>query len=473
MKYTLHMDEGDRKQHSVRAGCYCRISSDPQDKREGVDRQKQDTSALCEVKGWIPADFYIDNDRSASNGKDRPEWDRLLADIRAERIDAIAAWDQDRGWRMMHELEELRRFFKSVGRQIPLATTGQGDIDLYSPTGVLAAQIKTAVSEHEIAMMKVRMRRAARQKAEQGIPHWKEAFGYLNHQPSPQTAPLVAAAYRAILAGSSLGDVARMLNASGVTTLTGKPWTARTLSLFLRKPRNAGLRAHHGEILGRGTWPPLVDEQTWRAAQDVLNAHVRPGRRTARKYLLTGMLQCGNCPGHLSGNKSSRGTSFYRCKSCLSVSIAASHIEPLVYKLVGGRLAKADAVDLLQSPHHDEAETEALRAQRMALATRLEEIANERADGLIDGQGYRAMTQRINAKMAELDARERDEELSRVLDGIPLGKPEVIAAVKGLTPDRFRAVMGLLIKVTVSPIGKHGGNRFDPSRVRIDWIFPA
>ena len=25
--------------------------------------------------------------------------------------DAIAAWDQDRGWRMMHELEDLRKFF--------------------------------------------------------------------------------------------------------------------------------------------------------------------------------------------------------------------------------------------------------------------------------------------------------------------------------------------------------------------------
>ncbi|WP_264000744.1 hypothetical protein [Mycobacterium intermedium] len=35
----------------VRAACYCRISSDPRDKREGVDRQREDTAALCEVKG--------------------------------------------------------------------------------------------------------------------------------------------------------------------------------------------------------------------------------------------------------------------------------------------------------------------------------------------------------------------------------------------------------------------------------------
>ena len=160
----------------IRAGCYLRISSDPDDKRDGVKRQREDTTALCEVKGWTPAGFYEDNDRSASNGHDRPKWEELLADIKAGKIDAIAAWDQDRGWRMMHELEELRRFFTALGRKVPLATTGQGDIDLYSPTGVLAAQIKTAVSEHEIAMMKVRQRRAARQKAEKGLPKWKKSF---------------------------------------------------------------------------------------------------------------------------------------------------------------------------------------------------------------------------------------------------------------------------------------------------------
>ena len=61
---------------------------------------------------------------------------------------------------------------------MPLATTGQGDIDLYSPTGVLAAQIKTAVSEHEVAMMKVRIRRAAREKGAQRGGNRSEEEGF-------------------------------------------------------------------------------------------------------------------------------------------------------------------------------------------------------------------------------------------------------------------------------------------------------
>ena len=45
----------------VRVGCYCRISSDPNDKREGGNRRRQDTAALCEVKGWQVAGVYIDS----------------------------------------------------------------------------------------------------------------------------------------------------------------------------------------------------------------------------------------------------------------------------------------------------------------------------------------------------------------------------------------------------------------------------
>ena len=106
-----------------RAACYCRISSDPKDKREGVDRQREDTAALCELKGWKVADVYVDNDRSASNGKGRPEWERLLADIEAGKIDAVAAWDQDRVNRMMEDFIVTRSCSCSAASCSPRPTT--------------------------------------------------------------------------------------------------------------------------------------------------------------------------------------------------------------------------------------------------------------------------------------------------------------------------------------------------------------
>ena len=46
---------------------------------------------------------------------------------------------------------------------------------------------------------------------------------------------------------------AESLNADGHHGLTGRPSTQSTVSLFLRKARNAGLPTNHGEIVGKGT----------------------------------------------------------------------------------------------------------------------------------------------------------------------------------------------------------------------------
>lgn len=461
----------DSKTPLIRAACYCRISSDPKDKREGVERQREDTSALCEVKGWQIADIYIDNDRSASNGKGRPEWERLLADIEAGKIDAVAAWDQDRVNRMMDDFVRYKRLFNQRG--ILLATSNNGDIDLTTPSGVLTATIKTAVSEHEVAMMRVRQLRAARQRAERGIPKWKRAFGYLGntHQPDPVTAPLVADAYAAVMAGSSISDIAREWNAAGAYGLTGQPWTPSTVSLFLRKPRNAGLRSHNGEIVGKGTWPALIDEESWRTAQAVLNAPGRaPGRKSVRRHLLTAVLQCGKpgCGGYLSGHWTAQRAITYACKSCRGVSIRAEHVEPLIYKLVSERLAGEDAVDLLKARKHTAAEAETLRIEKQTLYAQIRDAEAEYDDGVIDGRRLQARKDRVAEKLDTIERRQQDQERLRVFDGIPLGTPQVAAAVRKLTPDRFRAVLGVLANPTVAPVGK-GGYVFDPNRLDMGW----
>lgn len=479
------MDSTHPQKPQVRAGCYLRISSDAKDKREGVERQREDTTALCEVEGWTPAGFYEDNNRSASNGKERPEWERLLADINAGNIDAIAAWDQDRSWRIMSELEELRKFFAGLGREIKLATTGQGEIDLYSPTGVMMAQIKTAVSEHEIAMMKVRMRRKCRQDAKDGLPHWHSAFGYLPGPhgpiPDPETAPLVKAAYAAILSGGSLKDICQMWNEAGAPTLSGKPWTPSLVSPFLRKPRNAGLRSHTQvdkatgkpvtEIVGKGTWPALVEESTWLAAQNVMNAPGRGSgaRKSVRKHLLTGLLVCGQCGDTLSGQwTKTRGVINYACPGCHRVSVRAEHIEVLLYGIVSGRLAQPDAVDLLKAEVHDEAEAEAIRTELNELRTELHKIGVERGKRQLTGEQAKVATDLINEDIAKLEARQQDQKRLRTFDGIPLGTPLVEAAIAALSPDRFRTVLDVLMTVTVMPVGR-GGRVFNPERVRVDW----
>ena len=51
------------------AGIYARISNDPDDDRLGVTRQVSDCERLAVDLGWPVLDRYVDDDKSAWNGK--------------------------------------------------------------------------------------------------------------------------------------------------------------------------------------------------------------------------------------------------------------------------------------------------------------------------------------------------------------------------------------------------------------------
>lgn len=454
---------------TTKAGVYLRISSDPSGEQLGVTRQREDCLTLCEAKGWTPVE-YVDNDTSASTGKKRPAYTRMLSDIRDGAIAAVVAWDLDRLHRRPVELEEFMALADQ--RHLALATVS-GDVDLSTAQGRLVARLKGSVAAHEIEHKRARQLRAAKQKADRGEPRWTRAFGYLGdtRQPDPATAPLVKQAYASVLAGGSITDVAKAWNAVGAFGLNGKPWRASTVSLFLRKARNAGLRSHNGEIVGKGTWPALVDESLWKATQSLLNTPGRgPGKKSVRRHLLTGVLKCGKegCGGYLSGNHTLDHRITYSCKTCHGISVRAEHVEPLVYGVVAQRLAQPDAVDLLKAEVHDQAEAEALRTEANSLLAQLDMIADDYTEGLLTGQQVKRATDNVQAKLDAIERRQQDAEKLRVFDGLPLGSDEVTEKVQQLSADRLRAVIAVLAEFTVAPVGK-GRHIFDPQRVHVVW----
>ncbi|HTZ14456.1 MAG TPA: recombinase family protein [Mycobacterium sp.] len=443
-----------------------------------MTRQREDCLALCQSKGWKPIEpHYLDNDTSATSGERRPAYERMLADVRDGRVGAVVVWDLDRLHRRPIELESFMALADE--KHLALATVS-GDVDLSTAQGRLVARLKGSVAAHEGEHRKARQLRATRQLAERGVPNWSQAFGYDDtRQPDPVTAPLVKQAYAAVLAGASLGDVCRLFNEAGALTVNGKPWTPTVVSKFLRKPRNAGLRTYgvrygavtRNDIVGKGNWPPLVDEQTFWAAQAVLDAPGRaPGRKSVRKHLLTGVLGCGKCGGYLSGayvGKTAKHLT-YICKGCHGINVRAEYVEPLLYDIVGGRLAMDDAVDLLKAEIQDQEQAEAIRAEINALYGELDALAVERAEGLMTARQVKISSDIITEKIAKLERRQQDQERVRVFRDLPLGTPEVVDAVRALSPDRFRAVVDVLMTVTVAPVGK-SGRVFNPDRVQVNW----
>ncbi|TXI56489.1 recombinase family protein [Mycolicibacter arupensis] len=463
----------------MRAAVYTRISVDRAGESLGVQRQLDDCRALADTLGWTVTETFTDNDRSATSGKPRPGFEALLATMAAGEVDAVLAWHPDRLYRRLSDLSRLL----DVAKGVEFRTVTAGEMDLSTPTGRMVASIMGAVATAEVEHAGDRKRRAARQLAESGAPKWKRAFGYLatptGPVPDPAVAPLVKEAYAAVLAGASLNDVCRLWNDAGALTITGKRWTAPQVSNFLRKPRNAGLRTYQADphecrrddVVGRGTWEPLVDEDLFWSVQALIGDRKRrPGPKSVRRHLLTGVLHCGKpgCGGTLSALQQQNRELAYICKKCRGVSIRQSHIEPMVYELIIGTLAAPDAVDLLKAESHDTEEAERLRIEAANLYAQLDQLGIDYAEGLLTARQVKTATDVIEAKLTENTRRQQDSDKLRVFDGVPLGTPEVAAAVEKLSPDRLRAIMDVLMEVTVMPVGK-GGKAFKPERVQVSW----
>src|SRR5437868_481387 len=97
------------------AAIYARISSDRDGTQLGVTRQVEDCRSLAQRRGWTVAEVYVDDDVSAYSGRIRPEYRRLLSDLKAGSRDAVVVWHLDRLHRQPKELEEFFEVCEAAG----------------------------------------------------------------------------------------------------------------------------------------------------------------------------------------------------------------------------------------------------------------------------------------------------------------------------------------------------------------------
>jgi hypothetical protein len=86
---------------------HLRQSRDSEGNELAISSQREGCLKLCQHKGWNDISEYPDNDRSATNGKPRPSYQRMMKDIADGKVARVVVWDLDRLHRQPIELEHL------------------------------------------------------------------------------------------------------------------------------------------------------------------------------------------------------------------------------------------------------------------------------------------------------------------------------------------------------------------------------
>jgi DNA invertase Pin-like site-specific DNA recombinase len=460
-----------------RAAIYCRISEDRTGAGLGIERQEHDCRELADQLGWTVVEVFADNDLSAYSGKPRPGYQALLDALRAGTADAVVCWHTDRLHRSPVELEDYIGVCERGG--VPTQTVKAGPLDLASPSGRMVARQLGAVARYEVEHMIERQQRARLQAATEG--RWgggRRPYGYQADGVTvvPEEQACVADACRQVLAGLSLTAIAAELNLRGRRTSTGRAWRPTELRRVLLRPRNAGLMQHRGQVVGQAGWPPLVDEDTWRATVAVLTD---PGRRTnpgaPARWLLSGLAVCGVCGAPVrsfSASSRRRNTNpVYTCRTGKHVVRDAAACDQLVTAVILERLSRRDAAELL-APDQQGDPTQ-LHLRDAGLAARLAELGRLAGEGAIDTGQLVEATAVIRQQRAQITAQLAAMSRGSVLVGVA-DAPDPVRVWQGLDLSRRRAIVDTLCTVTILPArrGRRPGWRagesyFDPRSVLV------
>ena len=133
------------------AAIYARVSTYDQN----CDMQLTELRAYASRMGWAAPAEYIET-ASGKRGTKRPVQERLIADAKRRKFDAILVWKLDRLGRSLLDLISHIQVFDSLGIRFIAITQGI-DTDKRSPMAHLTMHMMGAFAEYERSVIVERM----------------------------------------------------------------------------------------------------------------------------------------------------------------------------------------------------------------------------------------------------------------------------------------------------------------------------
>lgn len=347
-------------------------------------------------------DTYVDNGWTGTN-TDRPEFQRLLSDIRDGRIKALVIKDFSRFSRDYIEAGNLlENIFPSMGVRFISVVDHYDSFETDGSASSLLIPLKNLINSFysRDQSKKVSLAVHAKQLAGEHIPSMIP-YGYRKSttqenrfEPDPETAPVVKEIYRSFLNGMGAKPIARMLNDKGIPSpgklryLRGQTkrecyssciWSQQGLKQILINPTYMGDlvfgRMPMALYLGKPDYHYEPDESKWRILSDMHEALIsradfyrareilKEGRRkndeklaSTRAYrdshpqlFKTGIVRCGYCGSNMGYGRHLVDGKYQDCRyQCQnkkygrcdhSVSVLEKKLEPVAWNAVQTQLA--------------------------------------------------------------------------------------------------------------------------------------
>jgi site-specific DNA recombinase len=457
---------------AMRAVVYARLSED-HERAESVPTQISNSTKHAKRMGWEVVSVFKDEGRSGYSGEFRPGFEDMLTFLSKGDVQVLIARHHDR---LTRNAEDFDRLMKICGKsKIKISTYTGGELDLSTASGGFYGFMETGRSWYESAIRSQRVKDAMERVARDGkrTGGGSRPFGYkiirqdlgeggprrwriVGEELEPAEKELIEEAATRVLRGESLRSIAMDWNERGVKTVGGGTWQGSMIRRVLMSPRIAGLKEHRGEIVGKATWPRIIDRATHDRLVGLLGDESRRPANYGRPRVhpLAGLLYCGSCGGPLVTYLQPKQTRGYGCRKdenlvCPGrVRIAAEPLEAYVEGYVIEQWRNPEAIKIAQSDDDRMARIRKLTQEMRRLQEQKNEALRMKLRGEVDAKTFREVTVEIDAAHDQL-AREHKRLASEA------AKPELpdpSLAWGDLSVEDRRVLTELLVdKIIVGP----------------------
>lgn len=322
---------GVRKIDRLRVAAYCRVSTDEEDQLKSYNSMvKYYTELIQNSKEWIFAGVYADKAITGTNANKREEFQHLIQDCMAGKIDMVIAKSLSRFARNTLDTLKYVRMLKEKGTAVYFEVEKINTMK----DGEFLMTILSSVAQQEVENTSAYVKKGLKMKMKRGeLVGFQGCLGYdydaetKSLSINEEGAEWVKYIFDRYIAGAGGTVIARELNEQGITTIRGNAWTASSVLGIIGNEKYKGdmllgktftvdpISKRRIENLGeedrfyiKDHHEPIVSEEIFEKAQEIRGRRnggrksATPGKREkfSRQYAFSCMLECGFCGTNLS-----------------------------------------------------------------------------------------------------------------------------------------------------------------------------
>ena len=327
----------------MNAVVYARFSSHRQGE-QSIEGQVAEAERFAAAHGLTIVKVYADRAQTGRNDN-REQFQLMLADAAKHAFDALIVWKTDRIGRNKEEIALNKYHLKKNGVKIYYVAEAIQD----TPEGIILEAVIEGMAAYYSELLSQNVRRGMRmcaQKAQStGGTH---PLGYTvdenkKYVIDPKHAPTVREIYQLYSEGKTITEIVKHLNAKGLRTAKGQPFTHNSLRTVLKNKKYIGTYEYNGEVSIENAVPPIVDVETFNKVQELLAFNQKAGAHKKAKvdYLLFSKIFCGKCGEMMIGlcgtSKAGVKHHYYACRAqrkhqCKKRAVRQDWIEGLVQR---------------------------------------------------------------------------------------------------------------------------------------------